>query len=370
MSKSTYYKFSEYLKERFGCRVYKVSIDAGFSCPNKDGKLSKDGCVYCDNKAFSLNSRTPSKPIETQIENGIAFSRQRYGAKKFIVYFQAYTNTYLPQTDMPTKGLMAGLPAQGFVTGLPASALVAGATLDILKERYDVVRKFKDVVGISIGTRPDCVNEEILDLINSYSKDYEVWLEYGLQSIHDKTLKLINRRHTYEDFFKAVDMTRKRNIKICAHIIIGLPNETKEEMMETAKALAKLKIDGVKIHPLHIVKGTKLEEIFKKGKYKPLELDEYVNIVTEFLQYLPPTTVIQRITADCPKEFLVAPEWILNKQLVLNMIDKRIEEKNTYQSKHFVDPIEMAQIRSDKKLAEKLKAGHNQAKTMKGRFIK
>ena len=306
MNKKTYYKFSDYLKERFGCRVHKVSIDAGFSCPNKDGKLSKDGCIYCDNRAFSppvrnTNSKKGYKKIsngariETQIETGIKMGRERYGAEKFIVYFQAYTNTYAP--------------------------------LGILKERYDVVRKFKDIVGISIGTRPDCVDEEILDLIESYSKDYEVWIEYGLQSIHDKTLKLINRHHTYEDFLKAVKLTRKRNIKICTHIIIGLPNETKEEMLETAKALAKLKIDGVKIHPLHVVKGTKLEELFKKGKYKPLELDEYVNIVTEFLQYLPSDTVIQRITADCPKEFLVAPLWILDKNAVLNLVEKSYNKK-------------------------------------------
>jgi len=306
----TYYKFSEYLKGKFGCRVYKVSIDAGFSCPNKDGKLSKDGCIYCDNRAFSPVRNSASRRnvgtisngvnLEKQIENGIAFGRQRYGAEKFIVYFQAYTNTY---GDIKT-----------------------------LKQKYDIVKKFKDIVGISIGTRPDCVDEEILDLIESYSKDYEVWIEYGLQSIHDKTLKLINRHHTYEDFVKAIKMTREprttlgsgQGIKICAHIIIGLPGETKEEMMQTAKALAKFKIDGVKIHPLHVVKDTKLEKIFKEGKYKPLELDEYVDLVTEFLQYLPPTTVIQRLTADCPKDLLVAPLWILEKNKVLNLIEKKL----------------------------------------------
>lgn len=295
-----YYKFSRYLKKRFGQPVYKVSIDAGFSCPNKDGRLGEGGCIYCDNRAFSHNSRISTPPpIEKQIKNGVKFGKRRYNAKKFMVYFQAYTNTY--------------------------------ASPDVLKEKYDVVRKFNDVVGLAIGTRPDCVNEKILNLIESYSDNYEVWLEYGLQSIHDKTLKLINRNHTYDDFVKAVQMTRMRNIKICAHIIIGLPGETKEEMLETAKALAELKIDGVKIHPLHIVKDTKLEELYREGKYKPLELDEYVNIVTEFLQYLPPTTVIQRITADCPKELLVAPEWINNKQRVLNMIEKRLEEKDTHQ---------------------------------------
>jgi radical SAM protein (TIGR01212 family) len=332
-----YYKFSKYLKERFGEPVYKVSIDAGFSCPNKDGRLGEGGCIYCDNRAFShpvrnsisdngaSNSRiSMPPPIEEQVKNGIEFGKRRYGAKKFMVYFQAYTNTYLPEADMP------------------ADSLVAGAKIDKLKQKYDVVKKFKDIVALAIGTRPDCVNKEILDLIESYTKDYavrrqrlcrrrEVWIEYGLQSIHDKTLRLINRNHTYEDFVKAVKMTQKRNIKICAHIIIGLPEETKDEILETAKALAELNVDAVKIHPLHIVKDTKLEELYKKGRYKPLGLENYVDLAVKFLEYLPPDTVIQRISADCPKELLVAPDWILNKQLVLNMIEKRLEEKDTHQ---------------------------------------
>lgn len=295
-----YYRFSSYLKERFGTRVYKVSIDAGFSCPNKDGTLSSDGCIFCDNRAFSYNARIDKpRPIQTQIKEGMDFGRLRYGAEKFIIYFQAYTNTYAP--------------------------------LNILKERYDTVKNFKDIVGISIGTRPDCVNEEILDLIENYSKDYEVWIEYGLQSINENSLKLINRNHTYQDFLKAYDLTKKRNIKVCAHVIIGLPEEGRNEIIETAKEMGRIRLDGVKIHPLYIIKGTRLDELFRAGLHKPLELDKFVELAIEFLKYLSPETVIQRITADCPREFLAAPSWILKKNLVLTTIAKRLIEQDLFQ---------------------------------------
>lgn len=301
-NRQRYYRFSTYLKERFGRRVYKVSIDAGFSCPNKDGRLSNKGCIFCDNHAFSYNSRTDKpKPIMTQIEEGIENAKRRFKAEKFIVYFQAYTNTYAP--------------------------------LHILRERYNVVKNFKDVVSIAIGTRPDFVNDEILELIESYSKDYEVWLEYGLQSIHNKTLKLINRNHTYQDFLKAYNLTKKRNIKVCAHVIIGLPEEGRNEIIETAKEMARLKLDGIKIHPLHIVKGTKLEELYNKGRYKPLELEEYINLLVEFLKYLWPDTVIQRVSADCPKELLIAPEWILDKNRFLGLLDNKLKEEDIYQGR-------------------------------------
>ncbi len=310
-----YYRFSKYLKEHFGCRVYKISIDAGFSCPNKDGRTSRDGCIYCDNKGFSFNTRSTGDrvsneasilppPIELQIEQGMEFGRKRFGAQKFIVYYQAYTNTY--------------------------------ASLEVLKEKYDIVKKFKHIVGISIGTRPDCVNREVLDLIETYTSNYEVWLEYGLQSIHRKTLELINRNHAYGDFLRATELTRNRkNIKICAHIIIGLPYETRKDILETARTVGRLKLDGLKIHPLHIIKETKLEEFFKKGLYKPLQLDEYVSLAVEFLEYLWPETIIQRISAECPREFLVGPLWILEKNKVLSEIEKRLLEENRFQGKRW-----------------------------------
>ena len=298
-----YYRFSSYLREHFGVRVYKVSIDAGFSCPNKDGTLSSDGCIFCDNRAFSYNTRTEPKPIEKQIKDGINFGRQRYNAEKFIIYFQAYTNTYAP--------------------------------LNVLKERYDIIKKFNDVIGISIGTRPDAVNEEILDLIQNYSQDYEVWLEYGLQSIHEKTLKFINRNHAYEDFLKAYDLTKKRNIKVCAHVIIGLPEEKETEIMETAKEMARLKIDGIKIHPLHIIKGTQLENLYNQGSYKVLKLDEYLKLLAEFLKYLWPKTVIQRLTADCLSDFLIGPEWISRKSEFLHLLDERLKKEDVYQGRFY-----------------------------------
>lgn len=298
-----YYKFSRYLKEKFGCRVFKISVDGGFSCPNLDGTLSKKGCIYCNNYAFSPALRDKGKPLEKQIEDGIEYGKRRFKAKKFIVYFQPYTNTYAP--------------------------------VDILKKRYDVIKKFKEVVGISIGTRPDCIDEEKLDLIESYTESYEVWIEYGLQSVHNKTLKLINRNHSYNDFLKAIEMTKGRNIKICAHIIIGLPEETKKEIIETGKECGKLKLDGIKIHPLHIVKNTEIEKWFKEGKYKPIEMDWYIDVVIEFLRYLSPETVIQRITADCPEEFLIAPEWINYKQELIKKIEEEMEKRNVIQGDRF-----------------------------------
>ena len=251
---------------------------------------------------FSFNSRIPQRPIDEQIKMGMDFGKRRFKAEKFIVYFQAYTNTY--------------------------------ASLEVLKKKYDTIREFEDVVGISIGTRPDCINGEILDLIESYASDYEVWIEYGLQSIHNKTLEFINRGHVYKDFLEAVNLTRERkNIKICVHVIIGLPHETKEDILKTAEVLGRLRLDGIKIHPIHIIKGTKLEEIYKKGQYKPLELDVYVNVVVGFLEYLWADTVIQRITADCPRELLIAPMWILDKNKALGKIEEKLLQMNTFQGR-------------------------------------
>jgi len=306
---TTYYKFSEYLKQKFGTRVYKISVDAGFSCPNKNGKIGAEGCIFCDNRSFSFNTRMRPRRLDVQIEEGMEAGRKRYKAELFMLYFQAHTNTY------------GALPA--------------------LKARYDVVKKYPEIVGISIGTRPDCIDDEVLDLINSYAGRYEVWMEYGLQSIHKETLNFINRGHRYEDFLKAVKLTRKKkNIKICAHVIIGLPHkwggrETREMIMATAREMGRLELDGIKIHPLHIVKGTKLETIFLKGGYPPMDLEEYVELAAEFLEYLSPRTVIQRISAECPREWLVGPRWISDKQKVLRKIEEKMRHKGISQgAKH------------------------------------
>ena len=302
-----YYKFSSYFKTLgLPYRVHKVTVDSGFSCPNRDGTISADGCIYCDNKGFSINTRKNPLSIEDQISSGINSLKRSIKAEKFIVYFQAYTNTYAP--------------------------------LDRLKEVYDTVKKFRDVMGISIATRPDCVNKEIIELIGSYAKDYDVWIEYGVQSAHDRTLEFINRGHSYKDFLKAVELTRRiHDIKICGHVILGLPGEDREMMLDTAKKIGSLKLEGLKIHPLHIIKGTKASQLYESGKIDLLDMDEYIDIVVRYLEYIWPGTVIQRISADCPKELLVAPLWILDKPAFLKALDKKLLERDTFQGMLFAE---------------------------------
>jgi len=278
-------KYSTYLKERFGTRVHKVSVDGGFSCPNRDGKLSKDGCIYCDNRSFSFQNRGDKNlPLKTQIEQGIEAMKRRFKAKKFIIFFQAHTNTYAP--------------------------------VDELRQKYDTIRNFKDIVGIAIATRPDCVDKNVLELIAGYTSDYEVWLEYGLQSIHYTTLKAINRGHNYEDFLHAFEITRKHPIKICAHIILGLPNETKDMMMDTAKEMRRLKIDGIKIHPLHIIKGTNLEKLYLQGLYTHLPINDYKELLSGFISFLWQDTIIQGVGAYCPRNMLVLPDWLQEANII------------------------------------------------------
>ncbi len=296
-----YYSYSRYLKELFGERVFRVTVDAGFTCPNRDGTKGTGGCIYCySGSDYDVEKR--KKSVEEQIAEGIERVRKRYGAEKFMVYFQAYTNTYAP-------------PSQ-------------------LKPVYDTVRKFPEVVGLIVGTRPDCVPDETLELIASYSEDYLVWIEYGLESSHFKSLRWMNRGHGVSDFVDAVLRTKKfKGIKTCAHVILGLPTEDYEDMMETADFLASLRLDGVKIHPLHVIKNTKLEEIYLRERFPLLSLEEYVDLVVDFIERLPEKTVIQRITGEAPENLLVGPAWCSHreKNRVINLIRKRFEERDTYQ---------------------------------------
>ena len=294
-----YNQYSRHLREIFNCKVYKVTIDAGFSCPNRDGTISDRGCIFCDTGGSFSQAHSKFLPIEKQLEESIIKLKTRFKAEKFISYFQAYTNTYAPVKK--------------------------------LKQLYDKALSHPEVVGISIGTRPDCVDEEKLDLISSYQKDYLVWIEYGLQSVHNRTLDLINRGHSFEDFAKAVELTQERGIKTCAHVIIGLPGETRENMLQTAKTLADLGIDGVKIHLLCVLKDTELEKLYHKGEINILSAEEYVKTVCDFLEFLPPSTTIHRIAGNGLKKLLVAPKWLGEKFKVLNMIDQELEKRNSYQ---------------------------------------
>ncbi len=304
-SNKRYFDFKTYLINQFGEKVYKVTIDAGFTCPNRDGLISRGGCVYCDGRGSRYRKNgVVTIPIEEQIKLGKDFYKKTQKARKFFAYFQTFTNTY--------------------------------ADVNTLKKIYEIPLKDDEIVGISIGTRPDCIDEEKLDLIeslNNYKK--EIWIEYGLQSIHENTLKFINRGHTLKEFIEAIEKTSKRNIKICVHIIVGLPYEDYDMIMKTAKFIANLPIHGLKIHCLLILKGTLLEKIYEKEKFKLLTMDEYVKIVADILEILPKNLVIQRLTADGYRDIFIAPEWAKNKLKVLNAINRELENRNSYQGKFF-----------------------------------
>ncbi len=296
-----YNDFNSFLRQRFGCRVQKISIDASFSCPNRDGKLSSSGCIYCDGKGSGSGAAARGQSIRDQIQQAKARLAVRYKANKFLAYFQAFTNTYSP--------------------------------CGILQKRYDEALADTDIVGLAIGTRPDCVDEEKLGLIQRYTATHMVWMEYGLQSVHDRTLKTINRGHTFGDFVRAVEMTQGRNILICAHVILGLPGESRQDILDTASAVADLGIHGIKIHSLYVLHGTPLAHLYKTGGFTALDQDTYVDWVVGFLERLSPEIIIQRLTGDPNASALVAPAWALQKQHTLSQIRKRLEDRDTCQGK-------------------------------------
>ncbi|MBP7088022.1 MAG: TIGR01212 family radical SAM protein [Candidatus Omnitrophica bacterium] len=301
--KQPFYSFNDYLKKQFGHRVHRISLDAGFSCPNLDGTLDSRGCIFCNNKAFSHFSFMPKISLEEQISNSINFYRKRLGVNKYIAYFQAFTNTY--------------------------------SDLDNLHNKYDVIKKFPEIVGLFISTRPDCIDEDKIKLIDSYKKKYLVWLEYGLQTTYNNILALINRHHTYEDFLKALDLTRKYKIDTGIHLILGLPGVTYKEMIEDAQRISRLDIQGIKFHILQVLKNTSLEQMYNNGKIKLLQEEEYVKIICDFLEILPPWLVILRLVSTAAASELIGPLWTQNKQRVLSLISEELKKRNTYQGYHY-----------------------------------
>ncbi len=295
-----YNNFNQHLREMFGCKVYKLPLDAGFSCPNRDRGTP---CSYCDPTGSGSGAYAEHIPLDDQIQTAMQRYRRKYKAEKFIAYFQAFSNTYKP--------------------------------LEQLKTLYDIPMAYKEIVGLSIGTRPDCIDTDKLDLIESYAKDKYVWIEYGLQSANDDTLLRINRGHTFADLEHAVKITQDRGIHICLHVILGLPGETHDDMMRTADAVARLGVDGVKLHLLHIVKNTALEQSYLAGEISIIDKETYVATVCDFLEKIPDTILIQRLTGERPADILVAPSWCLNKTQVLNSINAELERRDSYQGKFF-----------------------------------
>jgi radical SAM protein (TIGR01212 family) len=300
-NRKRYYDFKSFLVNRFGCKVHKLQIDAGFTCPNRDGKIAVGGCAYCDGRGSSLRQKGALPAVAEQVRSGKALYRNLRGAAKFMAYFQTFTNTYAPP--------------------------------DRLRALYDEALSQENIVGLSIGTRPDCVDEEILRLLEGYAKRTHVWVEYGLQSIHDRTLASMNRGHDAAKFVDAVRRTAGRGLFICTHIILGLPGETRADMLETARAVAALPVDGIKIHSLLALRGTQVGRLFEEGRISLLSQEDYVSTVCDILELLPPTMAIQRLTAEGYRDIYLGPDWAQNKLRVLNAIDRELEKRDTWQGK-------------------------------------
>jgi len=291
--------YGTYLRRRFGCHVSKVNVDGGFTCPNRDGARGTGGCIYCDNASFSPGGTVAEKPIETQMAEGMAYHRRRLGSEKFIVYFQKYTNTYAP--------------------------------VERLRDLYSRALAHPDVVGISVGTRPDSLSDEALELLTDLALRHYVCIELGLQSMDDGILRRIGRGHTLDEYLEAVHRIAGRGIDLCTHLIYGFPGETREGFLRTADLMARLPVNSVKLHQLHAVKGTRLAELYYSGEFTPISHGEYVATVCDFLEILPGHIAIQRLYGSAPIAIRVAPTWGLKNNQMWYSIVKELKRRGTWQ---------------------------------------
>lgn len=302
MDNKRYHTLNFHYQTKFYGRVFKAAINAGFTCPNLDGTVGFGGCSFCAGGAGEFTS-APTMSVTEQLKKEKERIFQKYGTVPLIAYFQVHTNTYAP--------------------------------VSVLEAKYREALQFPGVVGISIGTRADCVSDEVIDLLKTFSKECYLTVELGLQTVHDETARVFGRGYDYEVFLNAYSRLKEAGIRVCVHLINGLPGETRDMMVETARKVGKLKPDAVKIHLLHILKGTRIEEDYKNGALLPLKKDQYIDVVCRQLEVLPPETVIERITGDGAGEKLLAPKWSLDKISVLAAIDKELFMRGTYQGIFF-----------------------------------
>ncbi len=301
-----YTSFNSFLLEKFGAKVYRVPIDVGFDCPNRDGNRAFGGCTFCDERGSGAPTINTALSVKQQLVSGVDRIRRRYGAEKFLAYFQAFSNTYAPE--------------------------------GILKVLYETGLDHPDVVGLCIGTRPDCVPDNVLDLLGEFHQKRFVWLEMGLQSAHNQTLDLINRAHSAEEFFDAVNRAVSRGIPVATHLIFGLPGETREMMLDTVRQVATCGVNSVKIHQLCIYKGTPMEADYRDGRLGVLDQDFYVQLVADALEMLPPDMVIMRLVAEGKREELIAPDWSFDKFKVMDKIVLELNRRGTRQGSRFRQP--------------------------------
>lgn len=300
--------FGAHLKRRFGGRIQRVSVDAGFTCPNVDGAVARGGCNFCDNRSFSPSRRVRLKQVREQLESGIRTVSKRYDkVKGYIAYFQPATNTYAP--------------------------------VDQLEEVFQLALETSDqIVGIAIGTRPDCVPESVLEMIGQLANRTYVSLEYGMQTIHDAGLQWMNRAHSHADMINAIDRSRDRGFECCAHVILGVPGETHAMMMQTADEIGRLGFDSIKLHNLYAVKGTPLGQQVIDGKIRMMERDPYIQTVVDFLERIPKNVIVERISGDAPPNFLIEPKWCLEKSALRILIEAEFGRRGTEQGSRHVPP--------------------------------
>lgn len=299
-----YHSLNSYLKMQYGERVQKITLDAGLTCPNRDGRVGRDGCIYCNSRGSGTGASSRGHSLSWQLAEGIAKVGQRYQARKFIAYFQSFSNTY--------------------------------GSLDTLRRLYEEALAHPQVVGLSIGTRPDCLSPELIKLLGTYCRTHSIWLELGLQSSHDRTLQGLNRGHDVASFVEAVRMTSGTGLHVLAHVILGLPRESRADMLATAHFLGALPVQGVKIHVLYVIKNTPLAALYGDGRYMPLSREDYVNLVVDFIEHLPPSLIIHRLTGDPHPDELVAPHWCLGKTAVMQHIRETFLQRQTYQSRLWI----------------------------------
>lgn len=298
-----YLSLNQHLRTLFGEKVFKVTLDAGFTCPNRDGKLGTSGCIYCSARGSGDFAGLAQCTIHEQFSQVVERMEKKWPKAKYIAYFQAYTNTYAP--------------------------------LERLKEVYEQALNETGVVGMSIATRPDCLPQDVLDYLTELNQRTYLWVELGIQTIHDKTLEWIGRGHDYEQFLKSLEELQARQINVCGHIILGLPGESREDMHMTARAVARLPLQGIKLHLLHVLKNTPLADYYEQNSFPLLSKEEYVQLVVDVLELLPPDMIIHRLTGDGPPDDLIAPSWSRKKWEVLNAIDAELLHRDSRQGAKF-----------------------------------
>ena len=295
--------FNRVMRERFSARVYKIGLRLDFTCPNRDGKVAVGGCIYCNNASHTAPDYQPRTSVATQLEQGAAALKKRHQAEKFIAYFQSYSNTY------DEVGKLAKL--------------------------YDEALKFPGVVGLAIATRPDCLGDDVLDLLAEIAQRTYLWLEVGLESMSDRTLAWVNRGHTLSDFIDAVERAKQRQLRICTHLILGFPGESRAEILATPALVNRLAIDGLKLHNLHVIKNTQLEEFYKLGQVPLLSRENYIDLMIDFVERLDPAIVMHRLSGEAQRAMTVAPDWSVDKRGVHNAIVKAFAERGAWQGRLF-----------------------------------